>query len=451
MIRTHFESLYPPNSWFETIKKLLVFAKEGNSSQLIALPGVGRATVLKLLSYNTPLRKHHLKEQNTWFHFVHVDFLEIKEKPLPEVIKFLFLSLINSLKERDLTKEYQKTYSLFKDSLATNDELVLFDGLKHTLDFLCLEKQLTVVFLFDKFEMHIKSLSEDLFSKLAILRSRAKYRFSVVFSLDRPLEDYFDPSFFGNFYPTLAGHKIYLPVTDSPSIEFRIGYIEKATGKTLPPATKNKLLELTGGHANYTRIAVEELCGNSESRIQSSELLEFLLSNKAIRSVSYEIWETLTAEEQKLLISIIHNSSFIIQEVDSKTTSYLYNTGLLKNAKIAIPLFEDFVKFRAQQKTTEKIFLDSKTQAIKKGEFVISDNLTSLEFKLLCFLIASEEIIVSRDEIIQGVWKDTQTTAGVSEEALDQLIFRLRRKIEDDPNNPIHIQTIKGRGFRFTS
>ena len=44
-----------------------------------------------------------------------------------------------------------------------------------------------------------------------------------------------------------------------------------------------------------------------------------------------------------------------------------------------------------------------------------------------------------------------KTTEGVTDQALDQLIFRLRKKIEDDPNNPEFIQTIKGRGLKFSN
>lgn len=44
----HFESLYPETARFTEIEKLLSFIKEGNSCQLIGLPGVGRGTLLGL-------------------------------------------------------------------------------------------------------------------------------------------------------------------------------------------------------------------------------------------------------------------------------------------------------------------------------------------------------------------------------------------------------------------
>ena len=80
----------------------------------------------------------------------------------------------------------------------------------------------------------------------------------------------------------------------------------------------------------------------------------------------------------------------------------------------------------------------------------MSDNLTKSEFRLLRHFISHPDAIIDRDEVISVVWKESASTEGVTDQAVDQLVFRLRRKIEDDPNSPEHIHTIKGRGFKFT-
>src|SRR3989344_5246426 len=201
----HFESLYPENSRFDEIEKILRFAKEGKSAQLIGLPGVGRSNLLGLLSYNRTVRLKHLGEDQKWFHFVLLNFSEIRKKPLFEATKFIFLSLVDSLRERKMN-EYQKLNEIFKESVSANDELVLFQGLKRAIDFLCIEKELTVVFLFDRFEEYIPMLEAEFFASLRILRNRAKYRFSVIFSLNRPLEDLIEPMLFADFYEFLAGN-----------------------------------------------------------------------------------------------------------------------------------------------------------------------------------------------------------------------------------------------------
>ncbi|MCL5019808.1 MAG: hypothetical protein M1426_04990, partial [Patescibacteria group bacterium] len=137
----HFEALYPDTSRFNEIEKILSFVKEGNSCQLIGVPGTGRSNLLGLLSYNRNVRLKHLGENQKWFHFVLLNFSEIRNKPLLETTKFIFLGLLDSLRERQMNKEYEAVNKIFKESIKINDELVIFAGLKKTIDFLAVEKE----------------------------------------------------------------------------------------------------------------------------------------------------------------------------------------------------------------------------------------------------------------------------------------------------------------------
>jgi len=73
-------------------------------------------------------------------------------------------------------------------------------------------------------------------------------------------------------------------------------------------------------------------------------------------------------------------------------------------------------------------------------------HLTVMEADLLRFLTEREGGIVSRKDILEQVWRvheDTDTRA------IDNFIVRLRRYIEDDPQNPMHLLTVRGIGYRF--
>ena len=68
------------------------------------------------------------------------------------------------------------------------------------------------------------------------------------------------------------------------------------------------------------------------------------------------------------------------------------------------------------------------------------------EFELLEFLMRNSGRVLTRGQLIDRVWGgdyygDTKT--------LDVHIKRLRSKIEDDPANPVLIQTIRGLGYKF--
>jgi len=72
--------------------------------------------------------------------------------------------------------------------------------------------------------------------------------------------------------------------------------------------------------------------------------------------------------------------------------------------------------------------------------------LTDLEVRMLRLFFRREGEILSRAELLEGVWgiaPDTETRT------LDNFIVRLRRYFEADPANPRHFLTVRGRGYRF--
>ena len=72
---------------------------------------------------------------------------------------------------------------------------------------------------------------------------------------------------------------------------------------------------------------------------------------------------------------------------------------------------------------------------------------TAKEFDLLARLVSEPRRVFSRDQLLEMVWgssRDWQDPATVTEH-----IRRLRRKIEDDPEQPRWLQTVRGVGYRF--
>jgi len=199
---------------------------------------------------------------------------------------------------------------------------------------------------------------------------------------------------------------------------------------------------LTGGAGRLIKLSVEAVLAHGEKH---KSLSEFLLNQKTVRTALTEMWSVLTPAEQAHLLA----EKFEDSEVDT----YLEQVGLIKDKKIQIPLFAAFIHaaFSLAQEEKESIVYDENTNTIRKGTDVLSDQLTSSEFRLLRYLLQNQDQIVERDALISFVWEGVKSTAGITDQAVDQLIFRLRRKIEEDPNNPVHLQTVKGRGFRFVA
>ena len=447
----HFESFYPERVRFSDLEKLAKFIKEGTSAQLLSIPGVGRSTVLGLLAHNKKVRQLHFGLDNN-IHFVLVNFQEVRQKSSFEVLEFIFLSIIDSLRVNK-PKEYQKVSTLLRNSLKLNDELVLFQALKEAIEYLSFEKSKRIVLLFDKFEEFVPSVTSEFFTSLRTLRTRFKYQFSCVFSLNRPLEDLLEQSTLADFYEYVGGHHVYLELYDKVTTDFRVKYIEKITEKKLTTNVFKKIVEEIGGVGRLMKLSVEAVLASGEKlQIASTKsqinfnkqtLEDFLFSQKSIQNVLNGICGSLLPVEQTCLIKN--------QFEDKNAVDYLEKVGIIRDRVIQIPLFAKHIQAHAKDTSDDekKIIYSESTNIIKKGEKIISDQLTSSEFKLLSYLVQSPVRIINRDEIIEVVWSDQISTAGITDQAVDQLIFRLRRKIEDDPNNPIHLQTVKGRGFRF--
>jgi DNA-binding response OmpR family regulator len=73
-------------------------------------------------------------------------------------------------------------------------------------------------------------------------------------------------------------------------------------------------------------------------------------------------------------------------------------------------------------------------------------HLTTKEFELLRVLIASAGSVVNRDSLMREVWGSEPIG---STKTLDMHVSWLRRKLDDDANNPRYITTVRGLGFRF--
>ena len=75
-------------------------------------------------------------------------------------------------------------------------------------------------------------------------------------------------------------------------------------------------------------------------------------------------------------------------------------------------------------------------------------DLTAKEFELLVFFARSPGRVYTRAQLLDQVWGYTHSGY---EHTVNSHINRLRNKIERDPGQPAHIQTVWGVGYKFAS
>jgi DNA-binding response OmpR family regulator len=154
-----------------------------------------------------------------------------------------------------------------------------------------------------------------------------------------------------------------------------------------------------------------------------------------------------------LMLTALNKPEQVLEGFESGTDDYLSKpfelaiflarlNGLLRRR-------EWFQKSAKTSKISEVFIVNGKTIDFANLELKTETEtvkLTLMEAKLLRRLIENEGNAVSRKTILDEVWDlhaDTDTRA------IDNFIVRLRRLLEDEPNNPKILQTVRGIGYKF--
>ena len=90
------------------------------------------------------------------------------------------------------------------------------------------------------------------------------------------------------------------------------------------------------------------------------------------------------------------------------------------------------------------IEIDFERAEVRKAGLPLA--LAAKELQLLRYLVNHRDRVVPREEILQQVW---EYDSEVSSRTIDVHIAWLRQKL-DNPQNPKFIQTVRGKGYRFT-
>jgi DNA-binding response OmpR family regulator len=88
--------------------------------------------------------------------------------------------------------------------------------------------------------------------------------------------------------------------------------------------------------------------------------------------------------------------------------------------------------------------IDPQTRLVYQNDTPLT--LTAKEFDLLYWLALHPRQVFSRDQLLSRVWGETTY---IDPSTVTVHIRRLREKVEPDPTDPLHLQTVWGVGYRF--
>ncbi|WP_207426584.1 response regulator transcription factor [Pedobacter sp. SYSU D00535] len=121
------------------------------------------------------------------------------------------------------------------------------------------------------------------------------------------------------------------------------------------------------------------------------------------------------------------------------------------NMDVLVALIENKVKFVINNERSEvgkfgNMEHHPNTHSLLKDGKKIE--LTILENRILLYFLKNANKVIHRDELMMVVWG---YNSDVNTRTLDMHIVRLRKKIEDNPDSPHYLQTVRGIGYKFVA
>jgi pSer/pThr/pTyr-binding forkhead associated (FHA) protein len=153
---------------------------------------------------------------------------------------------------------------------------------------------------------------------------------------------------------------------------------------------------------------------------------------------------------------------YYIEDLDSKNGTWVNNQPLkgervLKDGdeinlgqvvKIAYSESEATAPITSDAAHSSRIRLDRDSRRVFIGNKEVDPPLSLPQYRLVELLFDANGAVCTREQVVKVVWPEA-ISEGVSEQAIDALVRRLRDRIaEIDPDHQ-HIVTVRGHGFRL--
>jgi DNA-binding response OmpR family regulator len=155
--------------------------------------------------------------------------------------------------------------------------------------------------------------------------------------------------------------------------------------------------------------------------------------------------------------------SYVLHDTDSKNGVFVNGRRLTEPHTLAsgdviaiagrpdlVLIFEsddETVTVQSSGTAAGPIVVDPRTAEVHvRGEPV---ELRPKEYTGLALLYEKGGALVTKEELAQRVWPEFDGV--VSDDSIEQIIYRLRRKLEESPEQPRHLLTVRGRGYRLVN
>jgi DNA-binding response OmpR family regulator len=174
-------------------------------------------------------------------------------------------------------------------------------------------------------------------------------------------------------------------------------------------------------------------------------VIRALRDHEATRDIPIVVWSVTSEDVSQRLRGLRYGADYILlksKELHELEEVLRLTLGRRKQAPPASPAAPG-------AGAASGLSYDADEVTVYRDGVRLNVELTRSEASLLRCLWENRNHLTTRDDIAVSVYSDVQNREGVTNEAIDRLLGRLRQKIEPDIKTPRYIQTVRGHGYRL--
>jgi hypothetical protein len=421
--------------------------EDGTCCAVVGLSNTGKSTLLRTLVASIPSPK------DTKHLVIYVDcnrILDLSEQGFYEAVLRATRSYLREQGVSELVAPIEQAY---QQVIHPPSPFAIPLGFIEGVEALCQQAGNRVTLILDEFDDPFSEIEGRIFLNLRALRDRYGTALTYFVGVERTLDETRDDVDTAEFRELFAGHTCPMPMrpTQLPHLERYVQQVAAAEDFTLSEEEVTFLVEEAGGHPGLLHsitqliIRARTVAPETYARMGTALIAEALGSDEITRRECERIWSQLTVGERGALYATAAG-----KPTSESLQRRLVDMGLIdKESSFFGAAFHVFVCQRGKRRKDlpPGIWLDAET-----GEVYIDGNLapalTELEYRLLEVLFERKNKLCDKYLLVESVWGEDYIDE-VDDARIEKLVSRLRAKIEDDPANPRHLVTVRGRGYRL--
>ena len=469
MTSTEAWAAYPPTYRAQELQTLAAWIATGQSSSVVGLVGCGRSSLLDFLCHRPDALQRYLPKAERVV-LLQVDIYNLPTNDLASLCRTILHSFYWE-RERFAGTLAQSVTELYLENRALIDPFLPQKAL-YELILLFQKERLQVVLVLNRFDRFCATATLQMVNNLRGLRDNFKNTLSYIVGMQQEALYLGDPAMLGDMYELLDSHVCLVGRLSESDAYSQLLHVLRATAT--PPTLEEvaDLLQLSGNFPSLLKAVGQWWLMNPQRPTTLAAWCEQLLTESSIEYRLDRIWNGLTQEEKLALAEVQKlqlrtgtrrtGSGRIGKEAPASAGEEAEQTRLLerlaakglctcvdKHWQINGILLNAYIA-RFEGRVPGKIWLDEQTHMIYQGQQPIEE-LTGLQYEILCFLVKNPRVRHTRDDIIDNGWPDVDQREGITPNALQVHIAAIRKRIEPRPSAPRYLLTWHGRpgGYQF--